>query len=226
MTINKTYDEDVLNTYKKTMNRLVNESKILTGKQKNILIEYRDDLELEVPISYVDEQGKLNKLKPLKSVQSIDSYIKKVINMVIYLKKDFEDITKEDIKEYRRYLKNTPITIRNGAGNQDDDRCLQNVTIEFYFTLIKTFFVWFYNKDDNTNLLPDLVKNFKIGPIKREKINQSQVLTPNEIRNMIDNCNKTRDKCFISTLYESSARSGEIMGTNISYLKIKEIMVY
>ena len=67
------------------------------------------------------------------------------------------------------------------------DRYLSNTTIEFYFNLIKTFFIWFYNKDDNTNLLPELVRNFNKRPIKREKLNQFELLTPEDIKSMIEN---------------------------------------
>lgn len=223
MITHKTYDEDVITTYKKAMSRLIDENNLLSEKQKTTLNDYRDDLELGVPINYYDEEGKLNKLKPLKSYQSIDTYMRKIINMVIHIQKEFEDITKEDLKEYRRYLKNTPINSRNNrVDEQNEDMCMKNVTIEYYFTLIKTFFIWYYNKDDNKNILPDLVRNFKRGRIQREKINQAEVLTPKEIRDLINNCNKERDKCVISTLYESSARCGELLGLNISSFEDKE----
>ena len=73
----------------------------------------------------------------------------------MYCKKDFEKVDRNDIREYRSYLKNNTISSRNSYNYQSEknNRTMSNVTIEFYFTLLKRFFIWFHNKDDGTTAL-------------------------------------------------------------------------
>lgn len=218
MVKHKDYDEIVKEDYIKSMNKAVNNNNKLTEEQKDVLNEYRDDLESQIPTKYIDESGKFVKLRPIKSIKSLDTYIRKVVKLLEFLNKEVQDITKQDIRNYRLHLKNKTISSRNSYNYQSEknNRTMSNVTIEFYFTVIKRFFIWFYNKDEGTTILPDLVKNFNRSKIEREKLDQSQLITPGEVKLFIECCIKMRDKAFISLLYESAGRIGEIMNCNIS----------
>ena len=83
----KTYEEDIKENYRESMKKYIDNNNLLTTKQKRILNEYKDDLESKVSITYFDESNKLVKLKPLESIQSIETYLRKVINFAMYIKK-------------------------------------------------------------------------------------------------------------------------------------------
>jgi len=214
----KQYEEIVNEDYIKSMKRAIDNNNQLTDAQKNVLREYRDDLESQVPMNFVDESGRFNKLRPIKSIKSLDTYIRKVVKLLEFLNKEVPDITKQDIRNYRLHLKNETISSRNSYNYQSEknNRTMSNVTIEFYFTVIKRFFIWYYNKDEGTTILPDLVRNFHREPIHREKLDQSKLIFPSEVKLFINNSNKMKYKAFFSLLYESAGRIGEIMNCNIS----------
>lgn len=185
-TTNKSYKEDVRESYIKSVTGAIDNNDQLSESQKLVLNEYRDDLESQIPINFVDETGRYVRLKAIKSYKSLDTYIRKIVNFAMYCKKDFDKVTREDVRKYRLHLKNQTITYRNSYKfkSEKNDRTMSNVTIEFYFTLIKRFFIWYYNKDQDTTILPDVVKNFRRGRIERTKIKSIRI--DNTIRSEIN----------------------------------------
>jgi len=118
----------------------------------------------------------------------------------LFLKKNFKDITQEDIKK-------TIIEI-------DSFPKYKNWTKYDKKVVLKKFLRWI-NKQYG--------KNLDISFIKCSQKNNSnklpeELLTIEEVEKLISVCDNIRDKCFISILYESGARIGELIS-----LKIKDI---
>jgi site-specific recombinase XerD len=164
--------------------------------------------------------------------------MKEAINFVEFIQKDFIKATRKDIDNYRYYLKKTSIQERarikqdkwkklsknkSGRNPYANNRITKKTyigqySIEMYCNIIKRFYLWLYNRDnlikgEVPHLVSHLQKTKYMENIK--KIDPSEVLTTEDIKNMVESCRHIRDKCFISLLYESGARIGELLACNI-----------
>jgi site-specific recombinase XerD len=119
------------------------------------------------------------------------------------LNKDFDKTDKEDIE-------NLIINIDNNG--------FSDWTKHDYRVIIKKFFTWMYNKD-NDDLdswdIPSLVKWIKIKAPKNSKKLPSELINPQDIRLLVENSRDLREKALILTLYESGARIGELLNCKI-----------
>lgn len=145
---------------------------------------------------------KLTKARKIKVIQSL------IIFADIYLKKDFDKATKDDIKTAVLKI-------------ESRDNC-SPWTKESYKAIIKKFFKWLSYGDDYKDRAeyPEIVSWLRVGIRRKEKpqVQASDILTEREIEKLIQAAEHPRDKAFISMLYELGARIGEI-----GNLKIKNI---
>jgi integrase/recombinase XerD len=122
-----------------------------------------------------------------------------------YIRKDFDTVTREDIK-------NTVIQI----DSRDD---CSPWTKHSYKVILKKFYKWLAFGDDyrTKNEYPDTVSWLRCGLKKKDqpRIKASDILTEEEVKKLIDSAEQSRDKAFISMLYELGARIGEIGGLHI-----------
>lgn len=116
-------------------------------------------------------------------------------------KKSFHKVTEEDVRKHAMFISNTGI---NGKGCKDS-------TVNQRLAAIKKF-------------LTHLGNSKAVSWIKCRRfdthIEQSKLLTPSEIQDMLKHSYSSRNKCFIRVLYESGARIGEILN-----LRVKNILV-
>lgn len=82
-------------------------------------------------------------------------------------------------------------------------------TLMDYQHIIKRFYKW------ELGTLPDFIANMKFGH-KASHDKKIDLITKADIEKMIDSCNNTRDKAFISILYDSGCRIGEILDLKIA----------
>lgn len=120
---------------------------------------------------------------------------------------DFVKATKKDIEDLITKIDN------NG---------FKGWTKHDYRVVIKKFYTWLYNKDnddiDNWEK-PPIVKWIKIKAPKTSKKLPSELLKPSDIRFLAEKSRDLREKALILTLYESGARIGELLD-----LKIKDVI--
>lgn len=132
------------------------------------------------------------------SVDRVQFYIQRLTNIALWLNKDFKKTRMEDLKRVNQQLqlneKYTPWT-----------KCCYRVSI-------KKFYKWLglFNKDD--------LRWLKTKPKNNHEKLPSELLTKDDINKLIQNAENNRDKAFISTLYESGCRIGELLN-----LRIKDI---
>lgn len=118
-----------------------------------------------------------------------------------FLKKDFEKANKTDIQILVRDL-------------EKSGRFAKSTLRDFKLTLRK-FYKWLRNTDE----FPEEVKWFKTH-IKYKAIKKpEEMLTEEEIQKMINYCYNPRDRAFISVLYESGCRIGELLILRINQVK-------
>lgn len=122
-----------------------------------------------------------------------------------YLKKDFDKVTKEELKDAVLKL------------DARDD--YSPWTKQSYKSITKKFFKWLAFGDNYKEKLeyPEIVSWLKVSINRKEqpKVKASDILTEREIDKLIEVAEHPRDKAFISMLYELGARIGEIGSLNI-----------
>jgi len=118
-----------------------------------------------------------------------------------FLKKDFEKANKEDMQMLVRDL-------------EKSERFSKSTVRDFKLTLRK-FYRWLRNTED----FPEEVKWFKTH-IKYHAIkNPEDMLAEEEVQRMINLCVNPRDRAFLSILYESGCRIGELMTLTINQVR-------
>jgi len=114
--------------------------------------------------------------------------------------KDLDVCCKEDIQDIIAKLEQTDYAYETKRG---------------FKIVIKKFYKWLRKTEDS---YPDEVRWIKTtAKIEKQRL-PDELLTEQDILNLIQNADKTRDKAFISVLYESGCRIGEI-----ATIKIKNI---
>lgn len=83
-----------------------------------------------------------------------------------------------------------------------------------YRVIIKKFWNWIYNKHiedlDDWTISP-LVKWIKTRPPRTVKKMPDELITPKDVKLLLQHCNNLRERALISVLYESGARIGELI---------------
>jgi|Deesub1362A_J573_1020465.scaffolds.fasta_scaffold00380_31 integrase len=132
-------------------------------------------------------------------VRSYVHYLRRILDVV---KKDFREFTKEDV---RKVIVHYQELVNRGEFSD-------SVVFEVKKTL-KRFFRWF-NRDD-------LVNWFTIGSVET-KVSPHDLITEDEFRKMLNACLNSRDRAFISLLYETGARIGEIASMRVKDVSFDE----
>lgn len=128
-------------------------------------------------------------------------YLTCLKHLTLNIKKEYRSITKKDIEHYivflsKKYKKNT---------------------IKDRLIFVKSvFFVWLYQK--KTEDL-QLVNWIKIPRINNGKLPE-EILSQEDIKNMVQVANTLRNKAMIFTLYESGCRKGEFLGLKIKHVTL------
>ncbi len=118
------------------------------------------------------------------------------------VKKPFDKITEEDIKNYilgisKRWNDNT-LSIKKSA--------------------IKCFFKWFYKGED----YPLLVRWIKTGYAKSKHRLPESILTPDDIKTLVDSAKTVQHKAIIAVLFDTGVRIGEFLNMNINEVQYDE----
>ena len=96
-----------------------------------------------------------------------------------------------------------------------------------YIVMLRMFIRYLYDpqgKKYNFYEYPDIVKNISTGKRYHTEIKRSDIYTRDEIKKLINATNNPRDRCFVSVLYESACRIGEVIGdSNHTGILIKHI---
>ncbi len=120
------------------------------------------------------------------------NYVIALRSFTSHVNKGFDDVTKDDVVDWLSSLD------------------LSQHTENMYKTNLKKFFQWYYGCEDDE--YPDIVRWIKSKQPKKRTID---ILTPDEIKRMVDVCDNQRDRALMMTLYESGCRAGEILDVKV-----------
>ena len=137
--------------------------------------------------------------------KTLANRLSQIANFCYFIKKPFNEVTKEDIIKYLEYL--------------DVVKKVKAVTIDNYKSAIKTFFQWFYGLKDKQ--YPEIVEWMKRKRGKGLKLPE-EILTEEEILRMAEKVDNPRDRALILVTYESGCRIGEIINLRLKHLRFDE----
>ena len=123
------------------------------------------------------------------------------------LEVDFDKATKDDLKRAVRVI-------------QENER-YSAWTKATYKIMLKRFYRWLKNTGKDH---PDEVKwiDTSIKRTEKKLISNGELLTEEEVKKLIEAAEHPRDKAFVSCLYESGARIGEIASLQIKNVNFDE----
>jgi len=82
-------------------------------------------------------------------------------------------------------------------------------TLWSYIRILKPFLLWMIESGYST-IKPHKIKTIKAPAIDTDTSTPDDLLTPEEVKQLIKTCRNSRDRAIIATLYESGARIGEL----------------
>lgn len=165
----------------------------LLSIEKDSLIQSKNKKHITRFVDFVSSEG--------ISTGRVARYVFDLKTVAQFLKKDFEDANKTDIQLLVRNL-------------ETSGRFAKSTLRDFKLTLRK-FYKWLRNTDE----FPEEVKWFKTH-IKYHAIkNPEDMLTEEEVQKMVSLCGNSRDRAFISILYESGCSIGELLMLRINQVK-------
>lgn len=126
-------------------------------------------------------------------------YLYDLYNVTLWLNKDFESADKVDIEKVLFKLQETNYSEWTKRG---------------YKVIIRKFYKWLRN----SKFYPDEVDWIKTTIKENHKKLPEEMLSPEEIKRLIDGCIHDRDRALVAVLYDTGCRVGELLN-----LRIKDI---
>lgn len=129
--------------------------------------------------------------------------------------KNFKDINKNDVENFVLTLREKEKTNSNGK-----KVVLSPVTKQDYIIILKRFFKWYKGNDETYPSEVSWIKGSMFGgtPSKLPE----DLMTEEEIKQMISSCHNIRDKALIAILADSGQRIGEILSCRLKHVHFKE----
>lgn len=145
------------------------------------------------------------------SVRRVLKYMQYLRRMAILLQEDFDQATKEGIKELVRKI--------DRMKKKGEDRQVSDYTKYDCKVMLKKFYK--VMEGDNQEY-PDKIKWLKPKLNNDKKKLPEELLTKEEVRKMIKAARHLRDKALVSVLYESGCRRGELMALRIKHIQFDD----
>ena len=128
-------------------------------------------------------------------------YLNRFWNIARHAQKNFDKMDKRDIQELVTRIQDNGYSPR---------------TVADYLTAIKTFWKWLEGKDE---IYPDKVSWIKPKHNNRKVKLPEELLTKDDIDKLVNAATNVRDKAFISMIYDSGCRIGELLTLKIKHVE-------
>jgi len=138
---------------------------------------------------------------------TVKAYLQ-AIRTLGYNGKPYEEITSEDLIAWQREL---PFSGKNGGR-------LSDRTVDAHKGFVRSFLRWVHNGANRDAEPPECLKAIRRRRPKPEL--RREVLSPDEVRRMVDACDNQRDRALIFVGYESGARAGELLSLRLRDVEI------
>ena len=174
----------IYSEYEKSSNRRNRGFKRLLKEQQIVLKEYFDFL-----------LGGGHKGKML-SHNTIYNVIECVSLLGKDIRKPYSKMTKKDLMQYFSNCR---------MPKDEEKKGLKEGTILTRKASIRNFFRWLYENEN-----AEIVAWINVTMNYKNKIDKSQLLTPEEIKGLINSADNKRDACMVAVAYECGLRAGRI----------------
>jgi len=142
------------------------------------------------------------------SERRLTFYTHKLKRLGTWLKRDFDAVTEQDLR--------CLVTFFSKGCVREDGGAYKPGTLHGYKVTLKRFYRWLEGNDEE---YPRKVKWIKSNGDTTRIHEPEQLLTCEEILEMIRHARNPRDKALISFLYDSGARIGETLSMKIKHLE-------
>jgi len=156
----------------------------------------------------------LGHISPEVSVRRLVFYTHKLRKLAAWLRKDFDMVDEDDMRSMLTLLS-------KGFARQDGGQYSLG-TVHGYKVTLKRFYRWLEGDDQE---YPRKVKWIKTNGDTMRIREPEQILTYEEVLEMIRHARNVRDKAIVSFLYESGARISEMLSMKIKHLEFTPAIV-
>jgi integrase/recombinase XerD len=130
-------------------------------------------------------------------------YLHDLPKLATFLGKDFEDAEKKDIERVIHAMESTDYSVRT--------------KLDFKAS-VKRFYKWLNGNEE----YPECVRWIKTGSKRNNDTLPEELLTEDEVKNLIRACQNPRDRSVIAVLWESGCRVGELLTLQIKHVSFEE----
>lgn len=130
------------------------------------------------------------------TVASIAAYLSRMTEIAEFLKDKFFNPTTEDLKSFIKW--------KNQSRQSEGKEPLSGPTINIYIATMRNFYQWHIGSD------ADCIKGLNRAPIEDNELSPDDLITPEEVQQLISASHNPRDKALWALLYDSGCRIGEM----------------
>jgi len=141
-----------------------------------------------------------------KAIPTIWKNLQVVYAISKRLKKDFKKASKKDIDKI--------------ANEINSDPELMPWTKQKYMVCLKRFYRWLYEMPKGQ--YPSQVLSLEANVSRSREKMPEDLLEPSEVKKLINVAMNSRDRCFVSMLYDLGCRVGELASVDIKHIEDKE----
>lgn len=135
---------------------------------------------------------------------SVAAYLSRMVEIEEYLKERFENPTSDDLNEFIKW--------KNQVRENEGKEALSGPTVNMYIATMRNFYQWHIGKD------AVCVKGLVRAPREENQIEPDDLITYDEVKQLISATLNPRDRALWALLYDSGCRIGEMQT-----LKIKDL---
>jgi site-specific recombinase XerD len=156
----------------------------------------------------------LSHISPEVSDLRLTFYTHKLQKLGRWLKKDFDAVTEQDLRSL--------VTFLSKGRAREDGGVYKRGTLHGYKVTLKRFYRWLEGNDEE---YPRKVRWIRSNGDAARIQEPEQLLTFQEVLEMIRHASNPRDKALVSFLYESGARISEMLAMKIRHLDFSPDML-
>lgn len=172
----------------------IKKSKKRIEDNNNLLESHkRDILDFDRYLELSDKHGDARRYK----------YLSRLPIMAEQMNVPFKEATKKDIEDLVLWIQ-----------RRED---INDTTKKDYKILLKRFYKWLYGN----KRYPEVIEDVTIRKDTNNKLPED-MLVEKDIEMLVDNANNLRDKAFISILWETGARIGEILDLTVGSIEDRQ----
>lgn len=157
----------------------------------------------------------------------------KIIEDFLRYKQTAENLSQRRLEKYNYILRNLAKWLNKGFREVDIENIrdlvlkiqkagYKEATVCDYKLFLKVFYRWLYPNDNDEKAYPKIVSWIKIKHSNGNDKLPEELLSQEDVKRLIEVAD-VQDRAFVSLLYESGMRSGEIRFLQIKHIKFNDV---